>query len=140
MKEFINKGRTITVNRVRIDVSEEVYIGYYQELEKERYQNRLKRRYESSFEELVDMGFSVESNMTEKIETTEEYLMNKYMFEKLNLAITLLSEEEKYIIWNIFFYNKTIRDIADDMSISKTKVFNKKAKALKKIKKILGDI
>ena len=54
-------------------------------------------------------------------------------------AMSKLSDEEKHVIQEIYFEDKTLRAIAAEMGVSKSTVGNLKLSAIKKLKESLSD-
>lgn len=74
-------------------------------------------------------------------EPIEDFIITKGEVDGLNKYIDKLSEREIYVITHIFgirgFPKKTIRDIARDLNLSTTSIFNIRRAALKKLREAL---
>ena len=67
-------------------------------------------------------------------EPFEEKVMRKIMIEKLPEAISILTNEEKELIQQIYFNHKSERQIAIELGVSNVTVNKRKIKILKKLK------
>lgn len=114
---------------VLVEVSEEVYKEYWKYTEKEKYFEKCEKTKISIDDVVLDSSFNL-----------EDYIMKKMMIDKLNIALSKLSDEEYKIIINIFFYSKTERALAKEINCCNIKLHNKKVKILKKLKDIISKI
>lgn len=68
---------------------------------------------------------------------TEELVIQNLQFEQLHKAISRLSEDEKYLIEQLFFKERTERDLAEEYQLSQNAINKRRKKVLYKLKKIL---
>lgn len=68
---------------------------------------------------------------------TEELVILNLQFEQLHKAISMLSEDEKYLIEQLFFKERTERDLAEEYQLSQNAINKRRKKVLYKLKKIL---
>ena len=57
----------------------------------------------------------------------------------LNQALEKPSDEERYLITQLFYFGRTERDLADELGVYRNAVHSQKVKILKKLKKMLGE-
>ena len=57
----------------------------------------------------------------------------------LDQALEKLSDEERYLITQLFYFGRTERDLADELGVYRNAVHSQKVKILKKLKKMLGE-
>ncbi|HBC96773.1 MAG TPA: RNA polymerase subunit sigma, partial [Clostridium sp.] len=100
MKEN-KKNYYIFLGDKKVDVSEKVYKGYWQETNRENYLNRLDKENKLGyFSEFVSDGTdrSMEERLIDKAVDVEKLVAVKMQIEALNKALDKLSPEEREII------------------------------------------
>ncbi len=135
MKEYF-----VMINDEKIMVSKEIYEVYNNvngESRRYLYIEKLAVKNEISYESLENRGFIIENNLKNDIESLENKVINKIIFEKAMQIINKLTYEEKEIITKIYFENVSEVKLADKMGVSRSTLKSKRYKILKKIKKIL---
>ena len=90
---------------------------------------------EDSYERLLeqDVQFVGENQ-------TEEMVIQNMQVEQLYKALSLLSEDERYLIRQLFFEERTERDLAEELKIYHNAVHKRKNRILKKLKNILENL
>lgn len=74
-------------------------------------------------------------------ENIEEEVMEMQIEEKIKHALNQLSDQQRFIIIEIFFHNKKLPQIAEEMQISYETAKTHKKRAMKKLRTvILGDM
>lgn len=141
MKEN-KKNYYIFLEDTKVDVSEKVYKGYWQETNRENYLNRLDKENKlGCFSEFIIDGTarSMEERLIDKAVDVEKLVAVKMQIEALNKALDKLNPEEREIIQALFFDEVPQRDLAKKLNISQGAVFRRKEKTLKKLKIFLED-
>ncbi|MBA4507498.1 sigma-70 family RNA polymerase sigma factor [Clostridium sporogenes] len=141
MKEN-KKNYYIFLEDTKVDVSEKIYKGYWQETNRENYLNRLDKENKlGCFSEFIIDGTdrSMEERLIDKAVDVEKLVVVKMQIEALNKALNKLSPEEMEIIQALFFDEVPQRDLAKKLNISQGAVFRRKEKTLKKLKIFLED-
>lgn len=103
--------------RRKVISENEIYFSQLDKSEEEIYEN---------FSEFVRLSEDVQEKIAEK----ETYI-------QLNNAFSTLSFEEKKIIFLLFFYGKTEREVAEIFGISQKNMNKKKAKILCRLNKLM---
>lgn len=85
---------------------------------------------EDSFERLTDIGKEF-ADMTSDF---QELAIKKVM---LNQALSKLSDEEHYLITQLFYLQRTERDLSEELGISQSNVNKRKHRILVKLHKLL---
>ena len=117
---------------VEIEVSDEFARQYEQiEAEEARQIWRDKKRKDSSLERMVEAGFQV----ADPNSNIEEKLLEKYDIEQLSEAIKTLTEDQKWLIEQVFFYGRKQSEVAAELGIEPVAVWNRLQKIYNKIKK-----
>jgi RNA polymerase sigma factor (sigma-70 family) len=141
MKEN-KKNYYIFLGDKKVDVSEKVYKGYWQETNRENYLNRLDKENKLGyFSEFISDGTdrSMEERLIDKAVDLEKLVAVKMQIEALNKALDKLSPEEREIIQALFFDEIPQRELAKTLNISQGAVFRRKEKTLEKLKVFLED-
>lgn len=90
---------------------------------------------EDSYERLLEQEVQFEGE-----NQTEEWVIQNLQFEQLYKALSLLSEDEQYLIRQLFFEERTERDLAEELKIYHNAVHKRKNLILKKLKNILENL
>ena len=141
MKEN-KKNYYIFLGDKKVDVSEKVYKGYWQETNRENYLNRLDKENKLGyFSKFISDGTdrSMEERLIDKAVDVEKLVAVKMQIEALNKALDKLTPEEREIIQALFFDEIPQRELAKTLNISQGAVFRRKEKTLKKLKVFLDD-
>lgn len=118
---------------VEVEVSDEFARQYEQiEAEEARQIWRDKKRKDSSLERMVEAGFQV----ADPNSNIEEKLLEKCDIEQLGEAIKTLTEDQKWLIEQVFFYGRKQSEVAAELGIDPTAIRNRLRKIYDKIKKI----
>lgn len=88
---------------------------------------------EDSLERLLEQNVQFE----EKVDSAEEQALRNIQIKQLHRALSLLSEDERLLIEQIFFEERTEREIAAETGIYHNAVHKRKERILSKLKKIL---
>ena len=117
---------------VEVEVSDEFARQYEQiEAEEARQIWRDKKRKDSSLERMVEAGFQV----ADPNSNIEEKLLEKYDIEQLSEEIKALTDDQKWLIEQVFFYGRKQTEIAAELGIDPTAIRNRLQKIYSKIKK-----
>lgn len=88
---------------------------------------------EDSLERLMDQ----EVQFQEKSVNLEELILQHLEIQQLHRALSLLSEDERYLIEQIYFEERTEREMAKELGVYHNAVHKKKQLILKKLKNFL---
>ena len=87
---------------------------------------------EDSLDRLTDLGFDFENRTADFRETVSDKIMLEQALEKL-------SDEERYLITQLFYLGRSERDLAEELGVSQYTVNRNKHKILKKLREeIIG--
>ena len=128
-KEYIIKLSDGTL----VPVSEEVYRAYKQSQWRESNRRRAVKEREHSLEQVGERGVHITSH--EKL--VEQIVEDKLLLEILLKALETLTEDERFLIDEIYFKEKTESDVSVVKGISQPAVHKQKNKILKKLKKLI---
>ena len=133
-----------------VPVSEEVYREYYRAEDKERYfMGRLKKGHtkvnpdtqevhyipsrELSYEQLVEQDWQFAA----PDDSVEDEVVRAAMLEKLEAVLHSLSAEELAFLEELFYLEKTERDVAGVYDVSQNTVHYRKNRLLDKLRKMM---
>lgn len=142
-KQYIMK------NGIAVEVSDEIYkmlkksdrrIRYVEEDLKQTHYIVNKKKdttkeipaREDSLDRLTALGFE----FADRTADFDEEVLIKIMLDQ---ALEKLSEEERYLIIQLFYFGRTERNLADELGVYRNAVHSQKVKILKKLKKMLGE-
>ena len=83
-----------------------------------------------------DESFKIIDTLTSEKASPEEEVIKQDQKEKLLKALELLSEKEKKVLQMIYFEEKDLKTIAEEINVSVSRVSQIKAEAIKKLKSI----
>ena len=120
---------------IDIEVADEFALQYEKiEAEEARQIWREKKRKDSSLERMVGTGVQVDDPNS----NIEEKLLEKCDIEQLSEAINSLTEDQKWLVQQVFYYDRKQSEIAAELCICKQALNNRIARILEKIKKFLN--
>lgn len=125
-----NKKYTIDVKRSRVEVREAVYRAYHKEREAERYQNKLIHQFELSLERFQDERVNVEFSITRFQPNIEDKLIEQEQLRKLHMALDALTVEERLLIHELFFNEKSERILAGELGVPRMTLSDRKHRIL----------
>lgn len=143
----MSNKHTIYVNGTAVEVSEEIHkyllksdrkIKYVeQDLKRNRYvvdseneSTRVIPKREESLDRLMEFGI----DFPDKISDFRESVAEKIMLEK---ALEKLSDEERYLITQLFYFGRTVRELAAEQNVTDQTINNRKRKILSKLRKLI---
>lgn len=133
-----NKEYFLIVKGEKIPVSKETYLAYCKELNRELYLKRLDRKYNlmyfSDFDKTNDNYID---HIKDDSVDVEKIVEAKMRIEDLYNALSKLNDEERKIIYDLYFNAKSIRKVAQENNVSTKKIFNTKKEVLAKLKALL---
>lgn len=88
---------------------------------------------EDSLERLMDK----EVQFQEASINVEEFILQRIEIQQLHRALSHLSEDERYLIEQIYFEERTEREMAEELGVYHNAVHKKKQLILKKLKNFL---
>lgn len=128
---------TVLVNKKRVAVGKEVYKAYYQQKEREAYLDKLAGKHNISFEECEGKGIQVDYLLSCAEESIEDGVIKKEMLKKLALCLETLSEQERLLIYALFFQGKSERRLSAETGTPQRTINDRKRRILLKLKKLL---
>ncbi len=136
MKEQEQKY-AIVIKKERVEVTEEIYKNYYKLMERERYLDKLAEKKHVSIEACQENGIQVEYIISRTEESIEDSIIRRELLDKLARCLKMLPEQERLLIYALYFDNKTETMLAEEWKINQSNISRRKAKILCKLKKLL---
>jgi len=88
---------------------------------------------EDSYERLLDIGEQFE----ERTPSVEDQMLRRVELEQLHKALSRLSTDEKYLVLEIYFHERTEQDLAKELGCSQSAINKRKMRILKKLRQSL---
>ena len=132
-----NKKYTIVIKRQRVEVSEAVYRAYHKEREAERYQNKLIRQNELSLERFREDGVNIDYLIVRVQPDIVDRLIHQEQLEALWIALKALPEDERSLIDEIFFNEKSESQVAKSIGVNQSTVSRRLSKILSRLKNFI---
>lgn len=132
-----DKTYTLLINKKRIPVTEEVYKAYYQNKERESYLDKLSERNNLSYEECEEKGIQIDYLLSQTQESAEDKLIKAEMLSRLTVAMEMLTEQERLLIYSLFFKGKSERKLSVETGTPLMTINDRKRRILKKLKILL---
>lgn len=123
----------INGTRVEVEVTDEFAALYEQMDEVEKRVNRKETRRHQSLETLVEGGFQI-ADPDSDIEGT---LIKQYDIDRLHRALAVLTDDQKWLVEQVFYYGRKQSEIAVELGVCKQALNNRITRVIKKIKKFL---
>lgn len=130
----MEKAHVLKAGGLEVSVSKEVYSAYKLSVWSERNKNRFRLKAETSLDQILETGMEFASSEM----SVEEAACRKILMETVTAALLSLAEDERKLITAIFFEEKSLRDIAENLGISHVAVHKRKNNILKKLRGIIG--
>ncbi|NPV89861.1 MAG: sigma-70 family RNA polymerase sigma factor [Firmicutes bacterium] len=127
----------LIIKKQRIEVTKEVYKTYYKLTERERYLNKLAGKKHISLETYHQNGLQVDYLLLHPGESIEDNIIKKETLEKLALCLETLSEQERLLIYALFFQGKSERQLSAETEMPQRTINDRKRKILLKLKKLM---
>ena len=93
-------------------------------------------RREDSFERLVEQSVQ----FREETLSLDEWIIRRLEIEQLHKALNVLSDDERYLIIQLYFEERTEREVAEELGVYHNAVHKQKIRILAKLRKILEKI
>ncbi len=131
--------RYIKIGGEQVEVTEEIYYTYHHMGRQRRTQaEKDARRRIASYDALdTDDGLGVDLLVDLDSPSVEDTAIAKVMAEKLHRCLALLPEGERTLLEKIYFSGMSERQAAESLAIPQRTLHDRKAKALRKLRKMM---
>ncbi|MCF8019110.1 MAG: hypothetical protein K9L62_06825 [Vallitaleaceae bacterium] len=137
-REKALKRYFIPIDGKYYETTKKVYEVYYQMDRRERYlEERDLNKGVINFCDIDNEDYSAEEMLSDKDTDIEEEVINSVLIKTVLEAMSLLSEEEKWLIQELFFCGKSERELTRNTGIPRKTINYRKEKALSKIRKFI---
>lgn len=129
----------IKIKETQVEVSKELFLEYMKMHDEERNDYRRDEYHRLvSYNNLdIDDVLGIDTISDYQYQDIADLVHQKMQLEKLNLAFDSLSTKEKWMISQVFYHEKTEREIAKELNITQKAVNKQKQKILAKLKKMI---
>ncbi len=128
----------IPVDGKLYETTKEIYEVYYQMDRRERYlEERDIKNGVLNFGDIDDADYAAEERIIDENADVEKEVIDQILWNAVLEAMSLLSDEENWLIQELFFYGKSEVILSKESGIARTTIQSKKYKAIEKIKKIM---
>lgn len=126
-----------TSDGIVVDVTREVYLEWYQSRRRERYQTERNRKYSvTSLEVMQENGNILKSDSVD----LEARILQKLCMEKLWAAIDELQGADAYLLYLLFFEERTVKEVAQLYGLSRKTISNRRKRILAELKEKLKEM
>lgn len=122
----MDKEYHIKLNRKLIPVTEEVYYAFKHPAWRECKRRQVGAENELSIEAFADAGFEILSGHA----LVDEIVEDKLLLDTLSKALEELADDERFLINELFFSDRSEHEVAKEIGRSKTGVHKQKEKIL----------
>ena len=124
----------IKIKGIKIPVSEEIYKAYKRPVWREEKNKEVRAEREVSYDLMTEIGREPEDKSQERIDkiVVEKLFLEKYL-KLLHKVLDELDDDEKLLIDEIFFKDKSERTIEAETGVAQTTINYRKNKILKKL-------
>lgn len=91
---------------------------------------------EDSYERLVEQSVQ----FREETLSLDEWIIRRLEIEQLHKALNVLSDDERYLMIQLYFEERTERELAEELGVYHNAVHKQKIRILAKLRKILEKI
>lgn len=133
-----NKRFFIPLHGMLMEVEERDYQEFYKTERRQRYLREESRiNGEISFDMLATDEFKGKEIIVNSGEDVAQEVENKIMLDDLSSALKLLTDEEKELLQELYFEERTERELASQKNVSQVAIHKRKLRVLDKIKRFL---
>ena len=122
----MDKQYSIELNGRQIPVSKEVYYAFKRPAWREHKRRQVRAEKELSLEAFADAGFEIPSGEA----LVDEIVEDKLLLDMLSKALSELTEEERVLIDELFFNDKSEREIAREIGVSQPAIHKRRNRIL----------
>ena len=133
------KSFFILIDDALLEVTREQYIDYYKDKRRQKYVDEEAVAAGVFFaDDLTDSSFNGEVIFVDTAPDVCDSVMKQMLIDKMHEALALLPEDERDLIVQIYFENKTERQIASEYHLAQGTIHWRKTKILEKLKQIMN--
>lgn len=133
----MSEKRNIYIDGISYEVTEDEYKDFYKSKERSRYLRNIEKSFVTVSYETLSPELSCDDIIADSSVDVEGQAVNNILVEQLVKSYDLLNEDELFMIQQLFYENKSERELAKLLGISHTAVGKRWDKLKSKLKKIL---
>ncbi len=134
----MNKEWYIWLDGIKVPVSEEVYRTYKRAEWREEKQDAVRKDRECSFDYMTEHDF--DGQAVSEQELVDEIVSDKLLLDELYAALAELTDDERSLIDELYFKEKSERELSKDIGVPQTTINYQKNKILEWLKKKLRNL
>ena len=134
-----NKDYFVRIENKLVSVDRDTYFTYYKAKRQERYHEERDLANRVVSYDALDTDEIIGEEMIYDLEATsvEDIIVQKIMIEKLKHCLEKLSEDEQWLILELFYHGKSERTLSDETGIPQKTINNRRRRILEKLKKLI---
>lgn len=126
----------IKQNGELIPVTEEVYRAYQQPKWREKKQDEVRAIKETSLDVMLESGHAICLDLGQAL--VEDIVLDKLLLDELLAALMMLTDDERSLLHELFYKEKSEREIAKEVGISSIAIHKRKHKIIIKLRRFLN--
>lgn len=131
----MSKDWYIWIDGVKVSVSEDVYRTYKRAEWREEKQDAVRRDRECSFDYMEE--HDLDGQVVSRQELVDEIVADKLLLDELYAALAELTDDERSLIDELYFKEKSEREVSREAGISAVAVHKRKHKILDKLRRFI---
>lgn len=129
----------IHIDDYLLEVTREQYVEFYKEKRRQKYiREESQRTGEFSVDTITTASFNGEEILVDADTDVSEVAIKEILIDKVRKCLASLPPDEYEIIIQIYYDNKTERQLAQEYRISQVAIHKRKIKILEKLKKLMN--
>ena len=119
-----------------MEVDEDTYREFYKTKRRQKYlEERSAKNGDFSYDMLTTNDFNGEDILVDEMADTCEMAANRIMLDRLRQVLLLLTEEERRLVLEIFYEERSERELAEKYGISQAAIHKRKDRILEKLRR-----
>lgn len=128
----------IPLHGMLMEVSKHDYTDFYKSKRRQKYiDERSVENGDFSYDMLTTDDFNGEDILIDESEPPDELAVRSVLLDKLSTCLPLLSNEESQLIKELFYNERSEREVAKIYGISQVAIHKRKNKIIEKLKKMM---
>lgn len=120
----------------KVPVTKEVHEVYYEQERRDEYYKRMKKKMHQSYDELSLTEHPAEEQLFVPPTSVEELAEREMMLKILFSALDKLADDERALVEELYFEDKSEREYARNNGVPQTTVVRRRKKILIKLRKL----
>ena len=126
----------ISIHGMLMEVDEDTYKEFYKTKRHQKYlEERSVKNGDFSYDMLTTNDFNGKDILVDEMADTCEKAVGRVMLDRLRQALLLLTEEERRLVLEIFYEERSERELAKKYGISQVAIHKRKDRILEKLRR-----